>query len=197
MQAKRRIKGLGICLMLLGAALLAGGFCIAYTQYGREQQVQAANRQVREILLEEIIPRDPLLLDSEREMQALEILGSSYIGLLEIPSLGLCLPVEKDFSYDALRENVCLYMGSYLEENMVIAGHNYQCHFSRIGGLNSGDPVVFTSLLGNTYSYAVSSIEILDEYDLEHLQTAGAGLTLFTCTLKGDQRVVVRCAPAE
>lgn len=192
-----RLRRVGTCLMMLGGLLLVAGCLMGYAVQDREKKVEAVTLEVGNVLKEEIIPQDPPATNPEEEVQSVEILDASYIGLLDIPTLSLSLPVEENFSYEALNSNVCRYTGSHLEDNMVIAGHDYKCHFAGLHTLNVGDPVIFTDVLGAVYSYEVSEIEILDETDVDGLPWGKPGLTLFTCTYSGDQRVVVRCAPTK
>ena len=43
------------------------------------------------------------MLDPGREMPAVKADGGRYIGVLELPSLGLALPVMETWSYPSLR----------------------------------------------------------------------------------------------
>ncbi|HJA24845.1 MAG TPA: sortase [Candidatus Fournierella merdigallinarum] len=191
-------KRLSRCLMALGLALLAAaGGLVAYNVLWREQRAEAATRQVCQALKEQVMPSEPLAeYPDVSEMQSARLGDTSYIGILDIPALELSLPVERDFSYPALKENVCRYQGSYLEDDMIIAGHNYSCHFKDIHTLAAGDLVIFTDVIGGVFTYQVESIEVLDGVAGEQLPWDQPGLTLFTCTYSGQQRFVVRCAPA-
>ena len=52
------------------------------------------------------------LRNPEMEMPVEEIEGNGYIGLLEIPALGLSLPVMSEWSYPNLKLAPCRYSGS-------------------------------------------------------------------------------------
>lgn len=56
--------------------------------------------------------------------------GYEYIGYLSIPSIGLALPVMKQWSYAGLKIAPGRYSGSLYTDDLVIAGHNYNRHFS-------------------------------------------------------------------
>jgi len=60
-----------------------------------------------------------------------EIDGNNYIGVIDIPCLGLSLPIISDWSYPNLKIAPCRYKGSAYQDNLIIAGHNYQSHFKR------------------------------------------------------------------
>ena len=119
--------------------------------------------------------------------------GNDYIGRVDIPSLGLSLPVISEWSYPRLKIAPCRYTGSAYLDNLIIAAHNYSSHFGNLNRLNTGDTVTFTDVDGNQFTYAVSLIEDLPGTAIEEMQAGEWDLTLFTCTLGGRSRVTVRC----
>lgn len=193
----RRTDHAGIGLMTLGVLFVAAaGLLLGYNTLYLEKQAAETTRYVQQILQQEVIP-DAFMENIEiREMQSVEIDGVFYIGILELPTLGLSLPVGKDFSYDLLQQNVCRYAGSCLEDNMIIAGHNYRCHFQKISTLTPGDEVIFIDVTGKRFRYVVDKIETLEGTDGDALPWEQPGLTLFTCTYSGRSRYVVRCSLA-
>lgn len=125
----------------------------------------------------------------------LELDGEIYLGMIIIPDLGIELPVISEWSYPNLKIAPCRYKGSYLENNMIIAAHNYRSHFGRIGELYSGSEIVFTDISGKNYIYEVNNIENISGTDIDAMDFGSAeswDLTLFTCTLSGQSRVTVR-----
>lgn len=136
------------------------------------------------------------VLNPDMEMPAIEIDGNEYIGTLEIPALELSLPVLSEWSYPNLKLAPCRYTGSVYKDNMIIAAHNYTRHFGNLKELAIGDTVLFTDSDGNVFSYAVSELEQLLPTAIEEMQSGDWALSLFTCTVGGQYRVVVRCAPA-
>lgn len=127
------------------------------------------------------------------QSQEQETVDSEYIGYLTIPALGLELPVMSEWDYDRLKIAPCLYYGSVEENHMVIAAHNYSCHFGRISQLNFGDTVIFTDMAHNSYNYTVGDIETLGPLDTEEMIDSDWNLTLYTCTYSGAERITVRC----
>ena len=140
---------------------------------------------------------DPVYLNDntstpEGEMPVIEINGYGYIGVLQIPSLDLTLPVISDWSYPALQIAPCRYEGFAYDGGMVIAGHNFDSHFGKLNQLEPGDEIRFVDLSGNTFTYAVAETEVLEATAIEEMVTGGWDLTLFTCTLSGQTRFTVR-----
>lgn len=132
-------------------------------------------------------------LDAEADMPEISIDGDSYIGIIEIPVLGLTLPVQSEWSTKGAAKAPCRYVGSIYDCDCIIAAHNFGSHFGRIGSLVSGDEVVFTDVEGNEFRYAVSGTEAMDGTDIEGMKAGEWDLTLFTCTLGGRQRIAARC----
>lgn len=128
----------------------------------------------------------------ENLMQGVETItidGNQYMGVLEIPSLDLILPVQDEWSYEKLRNTPCVYQ----EEPLIIAAHNYDAHFGRIKNLVIGDSVIFTDTNNAVQYYEVIEIEMLDETDVWDMKNTEYELTLFTCNYNDNtQRVVVR-----
>lgn len=76
---------------------------------------------------------------------------------------------------------------------MVIAGHNYISHFGKLSQLTEGDAIIFTDLEGHTFTWYVDAIEALQSTDVEGMTEGKWPLTLFTCTMDGQNRITVKC----
>ena len=148
-----------------------------------------------EALEEAFVP--DYVLNPEMAMPEETIDGRNYIGVLDIPALGLSFPIISEWSYDALQIVPCRYSGSAYLDNLVIAGHNYRSHFASLSQLQPGDTVTFTDMDGNVFSYEVSSLETLSPYAVSDMTSGDWDLTLFTCTVGGQSRLAIRCDRAE
>ncbi len=137
------------------------------------------------------------ILDPEMEMPVKEIDGVSCIGTIEIPSLGVYLPVISEWSYPDLRIAPCRYAGSAYSDDLVIAAHNYRRHFGMINTLEIGSEVILTDAANHSFHYTVSSVELLNPVDVEEMTSGGWDLTLFTCTTSGRTRYTVRCTKTD
>lgn len=125
----------------------------------------------------------------------IEIDGNIYLGYISIAAIDIELPVMYNWNYDNLKISPCRYKGSAIDGNLIIAAHNYNSHFGKIGNLHSGDEIVFTDADGKKYTYEVMNIEQLPGTAVEDMEFGSAddwNLTLFTCTLGGQSRVTVR-----
>ena len=131
------------------------------------------------------------------DMPVQKIDGYSYIGVIEVPTLGFRLPVQDEWSYPNMKISPCRYKGSVYLGNMIICAHNSSAHFGSLKTLNEGDEVYFTDIDGNQFAYQVKGIEILSPTAVDEMESGDWDLTLFTCTLGGGARVTVRCSKVE
>ena len=188
--------GLGL-LLLLGAVGLSG-----YNVWDEDRAETVAMETVHELRIQtpdlevldpqgELIPN--YILDPEREMPVIEVDGHDYVGYVSIPALGLSLPVMESWSYPNLKISPCRYKGSAYSNDLIIAAHNYERHFGGLKTLSVGDEVSFTDGDGNIFTYSVAALEQLQPTQVEEMEAGGWDLTLFTCTIGGQQRVTVRC----
>ncbi len=146
-------------------------------------------------LEEAFIPDYVLNPDMAMPEEALD--GQMYIGVLDIPALGLSLPIISAWSYESLQIAPCRYAGSAYLDNLVISGHNYRSHFASLPQLQPGDAVTFTDMDGNVFSYEVSALETLSSYAVSDMTQGDWDLTLFTCTVGGQSRLAIRCDKTE
>ena len=157
-----------------------------------EQYIQKNNHQQDTSFIQ--IP--DYQLNPEMEMPEVSIPGleeAGCIGIIEIPSINIKLPVLSTWSYSLLKKAPCRYTGSIYLDNMVIAAHNSDAHFKKISNLQEGDIVTFTDAVGNVFTYTVAGIELLQPDEVDNMTNGQWSLTLFTCTYGGASRVTVRC----
>lgn len=153
---------------------------------------------------ENTIETDPIsslpdyVLHPDMAMPVIKIDGNYYIGVLTIPALGLSLPVMEDWDDEKLKISPCRYAGSLYEKNLVIAGHNYQRHFSGIRTLTIGSEIDFTDADGNAFHYKVVASDVMNPEEKDRMLENGAwDLTLFTCNYGLGTRYAVRCQMVE
>ena len=191
---------LGAGLLLIAAALALAAYNVIDAQRAARSAAQALEALSQTTAASTAEPEEAsaddapaYLADPEMPMPTVSFDGNDYIGRVDIPSLGLSLPVISEWSYPRLKIAPCRYTGSAYLDNLIIAAHNYSSHFGNLNRLNTGDTVTFTDVDGNQFTYAVSLIEDLPGTAIEEMQAGEWDLTLFTCTLGGRSRVTVRC----
>lgn len=192
--------------MGLGSLLVAAALCLALYNVWDENRAEESAEQILTVLeakiqegtdetpgATEIVGFPDYVLNPDMEMPVSTIDGHDYIGVLEIPALGLSLPIMSQWSYPNLKIAPCRYTGSVYQDNLVLCAHNYAKHFGNLKNLQPGVGVNFTDNNGNTFSYEVAELSILEPTAVEEMQSGNWDLTLFTCTYGGKTRVTVRC----
>lgn len=205
-----RNKGTG--MILLGLLLIAAAlFLTAYNLYDEQRAEQSALQVIdrledylplevpTEASTEPIVEQAPMPNDApdyvlcpDMEMPVETINGIDYIGVLQIPSLELELPIASEWNYPNLKTAPCRYSGSAYLNNMIICAHNYSSHFGKLKSLSEGDAATFTDMAGNVFIYKMVERETLNPSDIEEMEDGDWDLTLFTCTVGGKTRVTIR-----
>lgn len=190
---KRKIIGTGLAAAGV-LFLLAGVSLTVFNVWDESRAERTADVVLNEILDEMEGESEDSGWSEDAEMPSVVLDGEDYLGILEIPSLDLTLPVRDNWSYPNLRKTPCRYAGGLYSHNMVIAGHNYDSHFGRLNELQIGGEVFFTDMDRNECAYRVLQIDTLPPTSVDEMTASGEwDLTLFTCTIGGRSRVTVRC----
>lgn len=204
-------------LLLLAAALGVAGYTLI-GEYQAEKNADEALIQVEQLMAEETFPApspeagkaeavqptaEEIVQEEAAESETQEQPGDGmtvrmidqvdYIGIVEIPSLSLKLPVINDWDDAKLKIAPCRYVGSAYDGNMIISGHSYKKHFRYIRNLPVGASVIFTDFEGTRFVYEVTSYEVIGGTDVENMLSGDWDLSLFTCTYNGSARHTVRC----
>jgi sortase A len=201
----------GVLMVLVGLCMVFAAMFLHLTQERQDAQAgenaavllrqlelsrmsvpAAPEMETQEETPAETVPAESLLPD----MPEKEYLGYAMIGTLRIPSVGIELPILRDWSYELLNVAPCRYSGSAAEENMILMGHNYKSHFTPLHNIAAGAEVTFEDVNGFLYRYCVDEITYLHKTEGEALPSDHP-LTLFTCTRGGQNRIVVRCNTVE
>ena len=119
-----------------------------------------------------------------------------YIGYLDFPGYGLTMPVAATWSFPALEISPCRHTGSVYNDNLVVAGHNYNTHFGVLFELQLGDIVTFTDVDGNAFTYTVRELTSVSPDNSDAVMNRGYALTLYTCNWDTTERVTVFCERA-
>lgn len=212
-------KNWGTILIIIGGLFIGAALTLIIKNLLEQENAQKMSQEALESLMETIpenveeenpnpvvtatptlAPEDlewveypDYILNPDMDMPETKIDDIPYIGYLEFTTLDLKLPIISETTYPYLKKAPCRYEGSAYLDNLVIGAHNYTRHFGEIGNLSYGDQIVFTDMDGNQFYYEVATIEILQPTQLEDLCSGEWPLTLYTCTLGGKTRVVVRC----
>ena len=188
----KALIGIGVFLILAAFILVLYNF---YREYNAKKKVEKYLPKLEKIIKDHSGGNNNA--DNEKSSKTMNIDGMNFLGILSVPSKNLELPILADYSYELLDTAPCRYSGSYDSDDLVIGGHNYRSHFSKLKSIKNGEEIFFTSFNGTVYKYSVLRVEILEPTQIEDLinkqNTDDWDLTLFTCTSSGAARRVIRC----
>ena len=199
-------KKRGTILIALGLLLLLGAAGLTlYNIHVEAQAGESANEISGELatVLADVEQKPPVKSAppdylEETEEQTIELDGRYYLGLITFPTINLQLPVQHEWSYENLRISPCRMTGDILSENLVVLAHNYRTHFGPLlNNVGVGDEVSLMLVDGSVYVYKVAAKEVVAPTAVENVTGGDWPLTLFTCTLGGRTRMVLRCDWAE
>lgn len=202
----------GNILIFLGILMILGAVGLAGYNFWDANRAREAAEQITDQLIEKIdesVKDDETAapyVDPNTPMPVEVIDGYEYIGVLEIPSKDLSLPVMNEWDYTRLKISPCRFTGSYYSDDLVICAHNYDKHLGRLLNIDLGVDVYFTNVEGLTIHYIVTNRETVEPTDVERMiENTGNSetslldwdMTLFTCNLGGQTRCAVRCSRVE
>ncbi|MBR1798050.1 MAG: class D sortase [Clostridiales bacterium] len=125
------------------------------------------------------------------------------VGILEIPSIELRVPIWEGTRWQILRYGVGHYYASVIPGgygNCTILGHHmlkYGSIFNRLEEVQIGDEIIITDVRSHVYTYIVDELDVVTADDLINHVNGGITdtrqVTLVTCvyTSTGKQRLLV------
>lgn len=200
-------KTVGIVFFVLGVLLIAFSIGLAvYNSQTEKKAEETVNLTLSELdpVIEErkehakrvkqetqkVVPDYELV--PEMPMPAETYNGQNVIGVIDIPTIGLHMPVQSTLTQRNLSTSACRLSGTVYNRDIIIGAHNYKTYFGYIKTLTAGDKMEFTDMEGNVFEYKVAYTEILSPYQYYDFTNGDWDLTLFTCTVGARARVIVR-----
>jgi sortase A len=195
----------GIILMLAGGAAIIFSLIIIAENIRLDSQGKKNSENVLNILESEISSysedeNNITYTDGNglKKSKTISVDNNYYSGIIDIPEIGIKLPVMSEWNYDNLNISPCLFYNDEKNNRKIIAGHNYSSHFGKLKQLKQGDYIIFTNAENKSVIYKVLQTEILGSTDTDKILGGDDwNLTLFTCSLSGYERVTVRCIQAD
>ena len=184
-------------LLMLAAVLVLGAAGLTTYNVWDSNRAGKASEAVRNSLTEgntAVQTIEAEIPDEFLPMPIEDVDGVGYIGILDVPGMGISLPVAENWSDEQLKETPCRFSGSYKTGDLVICGHNYADHFGPVRGASSGEEVIFRAVDGSVYRYVITNIEKMQPSEVDRMTAADDwDLTLFTCTAGAYSRIAIRC----
>ncbi len=171
---RKSIISLEVCAWCAGLLCLAGLFAI----HREASRTQEAAQQIRPVLAASRTQTDPQN-NPEQDLSTF----NGVIGRLEVPELGLQVPILNDYDPDSLRRGVGRIKGTGTPGglgNLVLAGHR-DTYFRPLRRVRSG-MIMRVVTPGGTYDYVVDSTSIVLPSNIDVLDIGDRPeMTLITC----------------
>ena len=179
----------GLLLIFASAALLLT------SQMGARRAL-VDNAQIVETLHQLLPPTTPGIMESRSDlsMPVLEISDEDYAALVDIPALGVTLPVANTWDKHQVSRHPCRFYGSAYDGTLIIGGADQPGQFANFKQLSLDDKVTVTDMTGAIFTYAVSEIEWRTSASAEVLMDSDTELTLFVRNAYGTDYILLRCS---
>ena len=179
---------------VLGILFLAGAAGLTLWNFNTDQAAAEESRSLLTELAEAIpeVEAQPVF-PMENGMPVVEVEGQNYMGAINFPDLDRELPVLASYELEKLKTAPAVYHGTPQTGDLVICAHNYRSHFGPLQRLPIGAQVLLKAVDGNLYEYQVAATEVVSPFAVADVTSGEWDLTLFTFTLSGRTRYVVRC----
>lgn len=180
-------------LIILGILCILLSITLYIKNKYQELDTGKKSKEILDIIETKINVNDKEEIKSNTEDLVLNISGYDYIGVINIPSLNIKLPIMRETDYDRLAISPCKYYGNINTNDLVLCAHDYVNQFGKISNLKEDDIVIITDVLGNNYVYKVVLTEELNPTDITNMIDSPFDLTLYTCSYGALKRITVRC----
>ncbi|MGT2807176.1 sortase [Streptococcus iniae] len=189
-----RKRGL-VLLRLIGVLLIILGIFWAWHNIEEAHEADVASQKIVK-QLDKVIDKYPVASEDGR-LPIKTIDKTEYLGVLDIPSLNLHLPIAAQYKFEQMAKTPTRYRGSYLTNDMVLCAHNYPYHFDSLKTVDMGESLYFTTTDGQVYHYKISNRQVIKPTAVEEVykdekSSDDWDLSLFTCTKAGEARVLIR-----
>ena len=178
-----------------GVALLACGLILLLATHiaevvGQQKAAELAARLQQRLPTATVGVQDTY---SSMAMPALEVDGENVIGLLEIPSHGVTLPIGSAWDTWKLISYPQRFSGTVYDGSLIIGGRDSVGQLECLKVVDIGDEIVVTDMTGARFTYAVESVQRSSSAAASVLDEGDADLTLFVRAAYGTEYVIVRC----
>ena len=185
----------GKIILILGFLLIVISLGLVFYLQIQTKQTERANEEILQIMERLLVDRREGELDFEREpeMPVLELQSKDFVGLLEIPSQGLKLPVGNVWDKKDIISHPCRFHGSAYDGTIAIGGYDQSGQFDFFDHIQDGATVILTDMTGSSFSYVVERIERSDSAEIEEIMDDQSDFTLFVRDAQLLEYIYLRC----
>ena len=181
--------------LILGAVLIfvSLSFVITY-----QIRIHVGEKQCRAVAskMQELLPERSLGIPGtypSLAMPSLQIDGTDYVALLEIPSMNVSLPVADKWNGKKLFDSPARFCGSAYDSSLVIGGRDQEHQFAFCDKIDNGTVVIITDMTGAQFTYTVKRVDRSDSAKSAWLADGEFDLTLFCRDAYSTKYIAVRC----
>ena len=179
--------------ILVGACLLIGAIVILalwrWNINNSEKQVLYYVDTLRALIPE---PQNAALEERrDNTMSVLSVDGTDFVGIVELPHYASALPVCTDWGKTS--KYPCRFSGSIYDGTMQIGATTQKGQYDFYRELSVGDTVIYTDVVGNKYTFTITSLRYEKHADQAALQQEEAPLTLFIKNIYSFEYLIVFC----
>ncbi len=136
----------------------------------------------------EVVLEEMSKVKNQEEIKPIIVDDLKYVGVLEIPSINLKLPVLDSCTKENLNKGICLYQQA---DTIIIGGHNSRNFFNKIYKLEPGDKAYYYNTNSIKREFKMVNSEKIKENEIEKLTNNKYSMILFTCTFDNRGRYIV------
>lgn len=187
-----------ICL-IAGCLLIAGSLALFLSVRIGTAQAQKQNTQMVQTIHGMLPPMQPGITDqfTNMSMPTLEIDGEDYTGLIEIPALGVTLPLADKWDKRTAMKHPCRFAGTVYDSTLIVGGADRPGQFAGFDMIQPGSTVTVTDMTGWTFDYVIHRIDRSSAVSEEVLKAGNADLTLFVRNAYGLDYILLRCVASK
>lgn len=182
-------------IFAIGGSLILAGLVLLGVMLISQHTAQAQNTKTLAAMDAVLTDRREGVRDGNRqaEMPVLELGGSDYVALIEIPAYGLRLPVRSTWDKQAVMLSPCRFYGSAYNDTLVIGGSDSRGQFDFFDRIEDGTAVTVTDMTGSVFTYEVARVRRSDSARAEVLLQSDAHLTLFVRDARLLEYIILCC----
>lgn len=189
------MRSIGKVCLIIGFLLVAGSLALLLSVRLTARQAESRNAAAVEIISSLLPPIQPGIKDtySNMAMPTVEIDGTDYVALVDIPTLGLTLPVANDWHSVKVLSGPRRFDGTVYDGSLIVGGVDQPGQFSGFSLLQLGDTVTVTDMTGLAFHYVIDRIDRSTSASEEILTAGTADLTLFVRNAYNLDYILLRC----
>ena len=183
--------------VLAAAGILLIVAAVAFTTIGeiRTRSLAKDARSTAQVLMSlmpQVTDGVPEELHDSR-MATLQLNGDDFIGVIDIPTFDVLLPVYAKWDKTKTSSFPCHYSGSLYDGSLILGGSSADGQLNFVKDISIGDKVFFTDTHGVKYSLKVSDIRRTTDVSRESLENREGDVIIFARNPLSFEYTIISC----